>query len=129
MGHLDELFDDLGRLVGPIPIALQAELQQLRELGLLYDVGLEARLDFVLQQALEQLDRQVALLHVAHVLQEFLGQDADVGAVQAGSPEDIDHLGADHRFADDLPERVLLLLVAELLARGAELGQSRLHGL
>ncbi len=64
-----------------------------------------------------------------HVVEELLGQNADIRFVQPGRLEDVDDLGADHGLAQNLPQRVFFLLVAELLVLCGVLGQGSLGGL
>jgi hypothetical protein len=46
---------------------------------------------FALAAASQQLDREVALRHAAHLGQELVGEDRDVGLLQPGRGEDVDH--------------------------------------
>ena len=66
---------------------------------------------------------------MAHVFKELVRQHADVRALEAGRRKDVDDFVAHHGPADDLPERVLLLLVVQLLVGAAVLGQRSLHRL
>ena len=57
--------------------------------------------------------------HALDLGEELLGEDGDVGLVEAGRLEDVDDaLGCDGA-GDDLTHRVVQLLVALDLARGA----------
>jgi hypothetical protein len=50
---------------------------------------LEAGLDLISEQALQQLHRQILLGQLGDVSQELLGEDADVGLLQACRLEDV----------------------------------------
>jgi hypothetical protein len=68
-------------------------------------------LDLALQQLLQQLDGEVALRHAAHLGQELVGEDRDVGLLEAGGGEDVDDLVGHHRLGDDLADGVVQLFV------------------
>ena len=66
--------------------------------------------------------------HAAHVGEELLREDRDVGLVEAGRREDVDDAFGCDRARDDLAHGVLHLLIGAHLARGA-LGERRAHRL
>jgi hypothetical protein len=69
-------------------------------------------LDLASSSLRSSLDGQVPVRHPAHLGQELVGQDRDVGLLQAGGREDVDHLVRGHRLRHDLPDGVVQVLRA-----------------
>ena len=79
-----------------------------------------------MQQLLQQLHRQVALGHSLHFGQELFGQDGNVGLLQAGRGEDVDHTLRGHSAGDDLAHRQVQVLFGTRFCLGP-LGKGGSH--
>jgi len=110
-GQLDQLFDHRRRRDVPVLVLDYGALQHLREAPRLDEVAAEPHLDLVLEQLLEQLHGQVAPRHVADLGEEAVVEHRDVGSLQTGDREDVDHLVARHGLGDDLAHGQVELLV------------------
>ena len=97
--------------------------EHLAEFAVLHHVGGKPGLDLAFEQALQQFDRQVLLGQAAHLGQELVVQQPDVGLVQPDGIKDVDHAAGDHRLADDLPDGQFALLVGAPGCGGVLLGQ------
>ena len=128
-GQLDELLDHLRRLDRPVLVAAQALLQQLGEGARLHHVLSSSDGELALQQLLQQLDREVALRHPAHLGEELVGQHRNVRLVESGGGEDVQHALGCHGPRDDLAHGVVQRLVGPRVAVRAldELGADRLE--
>jgi hypothetical protein len=107
LGELDELLDHLGRLDSPVLVAPHGVLEQVGEGASLDEVVLGPRFDLVVEQLAKQFDREVLVLHPAHVGEELIREDGDVRVLQAGGREDADHLIGDDGLRNDLPDRMV----------------------
>ncbi len=96
---------------------------------MLHQVAGKLAFDFTFQQALQQLDSQVALGQVANLGKKFVIQEADVGLLQTHGVEDVDHAFTDYGLIDDLTDGGFSLLVSFLLRADVTLGQDDLDGL
>jgi hypothetical protein len=84
---------------------------------------LAAALDLVVAAACAAVStRQVALRQPAHLGEKLVGEDRDVGLLQAGRGEDVDHLVGGHGPGDDLADGVVQV-VRRPAARRPRLGQ------
>lgn len=89
---------------------------------------LRARLHFVVEELPEHLDREVPVFHPAHVGEELVRQDRDVGVLEAGRREDVDDLVAHDGLRDDLADGVIDVARALPVPR-LRLGDRRAYGL
>jgi hypothetical protein len=65
----------------------------------------------------------------AHLGEELLGDDADVGLLEAGGGEDVHDAARDDRLRDDLPNGVLDVDLGAAAGRQRRPHDGRLHGL
>ena len=94
----------------------------------LHDVALRPHLDLVVQQLSQQLDGEVPLRQLAHLGEELVREQRDVGLLQAGRRKDVDHLSGGDRSRDDLADHVIEIFLGPS-APNLGLYQRRLHGL
>jgi hypothetical protein len=78
LGQIDQRIDNFRHLDGTIVIAEDRLLEPFREPLGLHNTGAFLGADLVVEQLARQLQRQVALWHVAHFGQEGIGEDRDV---------------------------------------------------
>ena len=133
--HRDQLFDDLGCFDGAVVILPQRFEQAVAVFLFLHEVRAAVRADFVLEQALQQLDREILQRRLAHVFEELVAEQADVRLFQSRQREDVVHAFGLDRVVEDLLERGVLFVLGELLAdaavlheRGADRGEKRDFG-
>ncbi len=106
--ELDQLFDDFLRGDRAVVIGVERLLEHLGELAALDEVSLRSHFDFVAQQLREQLGGDVLVFQSAHLGEEAVGEDADVGLLEPGRAEDVDDLAFGHDcFRDELPDGVI----------------------
>ncbi len=90
---LDQLLQDLERVHAPVVVARDGVKEALGERLAPDDVRPGAALDLAVQELLQRLDGEVLVLHPRHLEQERLGEDADVGSVEAAGLQDVHDLG------------------------------------
>jgi hypothetical protein len=86
---LHQLLDHLGRLDGAILVAADRLLQHLGERSRLHNICAPPCVQLALKQLAQQLHCEVLLGHAAHLSQELLRQDRDVGLFEARCGEDV----------------------------------------
>ena len=128
LGQADQFLDHLGGLDGPALVAENGLLQHLCERSGLHYVAAAPAVHLALQQPSQCLDGQVALEQAPHFGQELLRQHRDVGLVQAGRCEDVEHALRGDGPGDDLADGVVEVLFEAGLAGGG-LRQRRGHRL
>jgi len=90
--EFNELLEDRFLMGSPADVADQLNVLFGREGTRLDDVVFGPCLDLALEQFLQQFDGQVALGHPPDFSQEFIGEDGDIGAAEAGRREEVDDL-------------------------------------
>jgi hypothetical protein len=93
-------------------------LQKFAERATLDHVLSPAALDLALQELPQQLHGQVLLRHPPHLGQELLGEDRDLGLLQARGREEVHHALGRDGAGDDLADGVVEIFFGSLLARG-----------
>jgi len=96
----------MSRLNRAVLVAAQGLLQELGEGARLNHIPPRPHPDLAFEQLLEQLDGEVPLWHPANLGEELIGQDRDVGPLQASGGEDVDDLVGRHSPRDNLADCV-----------------------
>src|SRR5690606_27187196 len=126
--ELDQLFDDLRSLDGPILILADGALKQLTKRPCLHDIASRSGADLAAEKLLQQLDREIPSRHVANLGQKFIGKYGDIWLLETGSGEDVEDFVRNQRARDDLPDRLVKFLVGLALTRQG-LAQGGAHSL
>ena len=93
-----------------VVVSAEGLLEELPEAAGLGEVLALAVVDFFAQELLEELEAEVGLGLVFEGLEEVVVEDRDVGALDAGGGEDVDHALALHRVVHKLADRAVELV-------------------
>lgn len=99
----------------------------IKQLHLLHHVVAGLCLDVVLEQFLQQLDRQILVGHLPNIFQKLIREQANIGFVQPAQAEHIRHAFSDHCVVQYLLERRIPLFLGTLFINPGELEHGRLH--
>ena len=118
LGQLDQLLDDLRRLDGAVLVLADGLLQHLGEGPGLHHVASRARvLISSLSSFCSSSTARLRCGRSSHLGEELVREDRDVGLLQPGGGEDVDHLLGRHGLGDDLPDGVVEVLVGRCRRR------------
>ena len=109
LGKLDQLLEHLhGRDRVQMVAGDRRSRRSEKELGL-YDIGPRLGSDFAVDQLAQGFERQILLFRRSDFGEELVGQNGDVGALDAGGFHDVHDLRRDDGAADNLLNRELAL--------------------
>ncbi len=102
--HLDQLEHNLGGLDGPVVVLAHRRVETLGEPCAVHHISPKPDLDLVAEEPFEGCCRQVLFGQLAHLGEELLVDDAEIGMCDSRLGEDVLHAARDDCPRDDLAD-------------------------